>query len=483
MRLSFIFRVIGILLTLFCLSLVIPLLLSFYYDDGAYVGFSLTILITLIVGILFWALSDRHQQSLRTRDGLLLTIFSWLSLSFFAALPFVFVTDSLSPIDAWFESMSGLTTTGSTVIKDISSLPPALLFYRQFLQWIGGMGIILLAVAILPILGVGGMQLYRSEIPGPVKDNKLTPRITETAKFLWLIYIVLTLLCATAYKLAGMSFFDAIAHSFSTVSIGGFSTYNDSFHHFNNNGYNSVLIQWIAIVFMMLSAMNFALHFYAWRKKSVMPYVKDSECLFFFAWIGLILFLILLFTLFHLDSLASVTAAIFQGLSIVTTTGFTLSDYNGFPFNLLFFLFVFAMVGACTGSAGGGVKVIRFLLIIKQGYRECKRVVHPHGVFNVRLRRTIVSDRILEAVWGFGSVYLIVFFVVMSILLLLGVDHLTAWSATLATINNLGPGLGSVADNYANMEPVIKLVLAIAMLVGRLEVFTVAVLLLPITWR
>lgn len=483
MRLPFIFYVIGILLTLFCASLVIPLLLSFYYDDGAYRGFSLTVLVTLATGISFWAFSDRRERSFRTRDGLLVTIISWLLLSFFAALPFVFITNSLSPIDAWFESMSGLTTTGSTVIKDIGSLPPALLFYRQFLQWIGGMGIILLAVAILPILGVGGMQLYRSEIPGPVKDNKLTPRITETAKFLWLIYIALTVLCALAYKLAGMSFFDALAHSFSTVSIGGFSTYNDSFGHFAHNGYNSVLIQWVAIVFMILSAMNFTLHFYAWRQRSIMPYARDSECLFFLAWIGLIVVFILVFMAPHLGGFASVTAAVFQGLSIVTTTGFTLNDYNGFPFNLLFFVFAFAIVGACAGSAGGGIKMIRFLLAIKQGYRECKRVVHPHGVFNIRLRRTIVSDRVLEAVWGFSSVYLIVFFVIMATLMILGLDHLTAWSATIATINNLGPGLSDVAQNYANMAPAVKLILAIAMLVGRLEVFTVAVLLLPITWR
>ena len=483
MRFSFIFHVAGILLTLFCASLVVPLLLSFYYGDGAYRGFTLSLLVTLVTGIFFWVVSSRHQGALRTRDGLVITVFSWLLLSLFAALPFVFVMGSLSPVDAWFESMSGLTTTGSTVIKDIDSLPPSLLFYRQFLQWIGGMGIVLLAVAILPILGVGGMQLYRSEIPGPVKNNKLTPRITETAKFLWFIYIVLTLLCALAYKLAGMSFFEALTHSFSTVAIGGFSTYSDGFSHFSNGDYNPVLIQWVAIVFMLLSAMNFALHFYAWRKKSILPYIKDTECLFFIGWLGAILFFALLFSLPQLSNFGSITATVFQSLSIVTTTGFMLNDYNGFPFGLLFFLFAFATVGACAGSAGGGIKIIRFLLVIKQGYRECKRVVHPHGVFNVRLRRTIVSDRVLEAVWGFCSIYIIVFLLVMSSLLMLDVDHLTAWSATLATINNLGPGLGDVAQGYADMGVGAKLVLAFAMLVGRLEVFTVAVLLLPITWR
>lgn len=482
-RLPFICHVIGILLILFCLPLILPLLLSLYYGDGAYGGFFKAISVTLAVGMFLWAFSIRREVSWHTRDAMLVTLLSWLLLSFFAALPFIFIMDSLSPIDAWFESISGLTTTGSTVLRDINSLPISLLFYRQFLQWIGGMGIILLALAILPIIGVGGMQLYRSEIPGPVKDMKLTPRITETAKFLWLIYIILTLSCAAAYGLAGMSLFDAIAHSFSTVSIGGFSTYSHNFGQFGNDDTNAILIQWVAIIFMLLSAMNFTLHFYAWRQKSILPYLRDSEWGFFMGWLGFGIVLALLLTLFQLRDFGSLTATIFQTVAIVTTTGFTLQEYSGFPFNLLFFLFAFAMVGGCAGSAGGGIKVVRFLLVIKQGYRECKRVVHPHGIFNVRLRKKVVSDRILEAVWGFCSIYLMVFFFIMAALLACGVDHLTAWSATLATINNLGPGLGEVAQGYADMTPIVKLILAISMLVGRLEIFTVAVLLLPITWR
>ena len=234
---------------------------------------------------------------------------------------------------------------------------------------------------------------------------------------------------------------------------------------------------------MLLSAMNFTLHFYAWRQKSLFPYIKDTECRFFMWWLGFGVILALALTLFQLKHFGSVTATVFQSVSIITTTGFTLQDYGGFPFNLLFFLFAFAMVGGCAGSAGGGIKAIRFLLVLKQGYRECKRVVHPHGVFNVRLHNTVVSDRILEAVWGFCSVYLMMFFFVMAALLVCGLDHLTAWSATLATINNLGPGLGAVGQGYADMTPIVKFILAISMLVGRLEVFTVAVLLLPITWR
>ena len=478
MKTGIIFRLVGILIILFALSLTIPLLISLYYQDGAQYSFVKSIVIILVIGLIFSSFSSSDEKNLRTRDGMIITISSWLILALCGAMPFIFATKPLSFVDAWFESMSGLTTTGSTILVDTELLPVSLLFYRQFLQWIGGMGIILLAVAVLPVLGVGGMQLYRTEIPGPVKDTKLTPRITETAKLLWGIYIVLTIACTLAYKLAGMNFMDAINHSFSTVSIGGFSPHKENFGYFD-----SPAIQLVAILFMFLAAMNFALHFYAWSRRSLVPYWQDPEWKFFVSFILLTLFGITLLQLPQITDGTSLIATVFQGISVITTTGYTLNNYNGFSLNILFFLFAFASIGCCAGSAGGGVKAIRFLLLIKQGHRECKRVVHPHGVFNVRLSGNTVPDRILEAVWGFCSIYLVSFFIIMSLLLLTGADHLTAWSATIATINNLGPALGDAAINYADMGNAKKLILSFAMLIGRLEVFTFVVLLLPIAWR
>lgn len=478
MKTAVIFRLVGILVILFSLSLTVPLLISLYYQDGAEYAYIKSIAIILLMGLVFSLFSPHEGKNLRTRDGMIITISSWLIMVFCGSLPFIFISSPLNIVDAWFESMSGLTTTGSTILVNIETLPMSLLFYRQLLQWIGGMGIILLAVAVLPVLGVGGMQLYRTEIPGPIKDTKLTPRITETAKLLWRIYIVLTIACAIAYKLAGMDTLDAINHSFSTVSIGGFSPHNSNFGYFDNP-----TIQLVAIVFMFLASMNFALHFYVWKRRSLLPYWQDPEWRFFVVFVSLTLIGMVILFLPQINDIKSLTATVFQSMSLITTTGYTLNNYNGFSLNILFFLFAFASIGCCAGSTGGGIKMIRFLLLIKQGYRECKRVVHSHGVFNVRLSGATVPDRILEAVWGFCSIYLVSFFMIMSLLLLSGIDHLTAWSATVATINNLGPALGDAAVNYSAMTSSQKLILSFSMLIGRLEVFTFVVLLLPIAWR
>lgn len=478
MQVAFIFRLVGIIMVLFALSLIIPLLISLYYDDGSHYVFVKSIAIILVMGLFLTVASTKEESALRTRDGIIVTILAWLSLVLCGSFPFVFHGQSISMVDAWFESMSGLTTTGATIIENIERLPISILFYRQFLQWIGGMGIILLAIAVLPILGVGGMQLYRTEIPGPVKDAKLTPRLAETAKLLWGIYIVLTIACIAAYRLAGMSYFDAINHSFSTVSIGGFSP-----HHSNFGYFDSQAIQLVAIVFMLLAAMNFTLHFYAWRMRSVRPYLRDSEWKFFVGCLAFIMVAMVILWLPNIKDSESLVAALFQTVSIATTTGFTLDNYNGFPINVLFLLFAFACVGCCAGSTGGGIKMVRFLLLIKQGHRECKRVIHQNGVFNVRLGENVVTTRILESVWGFCSIYLMTFFAVMAALMLVGTDHITAWSATVATLNNLGPALGEVKLNYAGMGDIQKTILSFAMLIGRLEVFTVVVLLMPIAWR
>lgn len=304
----------------------------------------------------------------------------------------------MSFVDAYFESLSGLTTTGATVITGIDNLPQSILWYRQQLQWFGGMGIIVLAVAVLPMLGIGGMQLYRAETPGPVKDSKLTPRITETAKALWYIYLGLTVTCATCYYLAGMSGFDAITHSFATVAIGGFSTHDASIGFFN-----STIIELIAVVFMILSGCNFALHFFAWRTKNPTIYFRDPEFKFYIFVLGgvSLITIAVLIAAGTYNTFESITRGIFEVVSVATTTGFATADFAHWPLVLPFLLFLIAFIGGCAGSTGGGMKAIRILLIYKQGVREIKRLVHPNAVIPVKLGSKPVPDRVLEAVWGF----------------------------------------------------------------------------------
>ena len=481
MHFKVILRILGLLLMIFSFTQIPPAAVSLIYDDGNLAAFVGAFVVTLLTGFLIWLPVMRVRQDLRIRDGFLVTVMFWSVLSLFGSLPIHFSESiTLSFTDALFESVSGLTTTGATVIVGLDELPKSLLYYRQQLQWLGGMGIIVLAVAILPMLGVGGMQLYRAETPGPVKDSKLTPRITETAKALWNIYLTLTIACAVGYWFAGMDLFDAIGHSFATVAIGGFSTHDASIGYFD-----SALIESIAIVFMVLSGINFSLHFAAWRSKAVAHYFSDPEFKFYIA----SLLLLVLFTLFILDftdtyeSMDALRKSAFMVVSVATTTGFATADFAHWPAMLPFLLFVAAFAGGCAGSTGGGMKQIRLLLILKQGYREIVRLIHPNAIMPVKLGRQPISSKVLEAVWGFFSVYLMVFVLMMIALLATGLDQVTAWSAVGATLNNLGPGLGDVAENYSSISDPAKWILVFAMLLGRLEVFTLLVLLTPAFWR
>jgi len=481
MHYKVILRILGILLMIFSFTMLPPIAISMHYNDGAEVAFTAGFAITLLTGFLLWIPVHRVRQDLRTRDGFLVTVLFWAVLGLFGAFPLMLADNPhLSFVDALFESLSGLTTTGATVITGIDNLPESILWYRQQLQWLGGMGIIVLAVAILPMLGIGGMQLYRAETPGPVKDSKLTPRITETAKALWYIYLSLTILCALGYWAAGMSLFDAVGHSFSTVAIGGFSTHDASIGYFD-----SALIEGIAIFFMVLSGINFSLHFFAWKHLSLKHYLLDPEFRFYISvLLAIIALSFLALSITHTyEPLDSLRKSAFMVVSIATTTGFATADFAHWPTMLPFLLFVAAFAGGCAGSTGGGMKVIRILLILKQGYREIQRLVHPNAVIPVKLGNTPISDRVLEAVWGFFSVYLIVFVVMLITLLGTGLDQVTAWSAVGATLNNLGPGLGDVSAHYGDINDTAKWVLCFAMLLGRLEVFTLLVLFTPIFWR
>lgn len=481
MHYKVIFRILGILLMVFSISMLPPIGVSLIYDDGHDYAFVGAFAITLITGFLIWLPVYRVREDLRTRDGFLITVLFWVVLGLFGAIPLI-ISESphLSIVDAVFESLSGLTTTGATVITGIDQLPKSILFYRQQLQWLGGMGIIVLAVAILPMLGIGGMQLYRAETPGPVKDSKLTPRITETAKALWYIYLSLTIACGFAYWLAGMTVFDAISHSFSTVAIGGFSTHDASMGF-----YDSPVIEAICVFFMIISAVNFGLHFFAWKEKSITHYWQDPEFKFYLGILAVITLITatVLITTSTFEIGESFRKSLFMVVSIATTTGFATADFAHWPVMLPFMLFVAAFAGGCAGSTGGGMKVIRILLILKQGYREILRLIHPNAVIPVKLGNKPISDKVLEAVWGFFSVYLIVFIIMLITLLGTGLDQVTAWSAVGATLNNLGPGLGDVFAHYGDLNDTAKWILCLAMLLGRLEVFTFLVLFTPAFWR
>jgi len=482
MQLTVIQRILGLLLVVFSSTMLPPILVSWWYNDGAINAFIVAFVAILGTGVLLVAPVFNQRRELRLRDGFLVVVMFWLVLCLTGAVPLVLAEHPhLSLTDAVFESFSGLTTTGATVITGLDDLPKSILWYRQQLQWLGGMGIIVLAVAVLPLLGIGGMQLYRAETPGPMKDTKLTPRIAETAKALWYIYLGLTISCALAYWLAGMGAFDAITHAFSTVGIGGFSTHDASMGYFN-----SPVIEMIAIVFMILAGANFSLHYLAWRKRIISPYANDPE---FRAYVSILVSIAIITGgyLYYYDHFAepgqNFHHGIFQAVSFGTTTGFTTTEYHLWPGFLPVMLLFASFIGGCAGSTGGGLKVIRVLLLVKQGAREISRLIHPDAIIPVRVGRRAMDYRIMDAVWGFFAAYIASFSIMMLLLMGSGLDQVTAFSAVAASMNNLGPGLGDVASNYQGINDFAKWVLCFAMLLGRLEIFTLLVIFSPEFWR
>ena len=475
-------RILGLLLMMFSITMLPPILFSLYYDDNSWLPFVEGFVLTLAAGFICWVPVHRTRKELRLRDGFLVVASFWTVLGAFGAAPLYFADAlSLSLTDAIFESVSGLTTTGATVLTGLDELPRSILYYRQQLQWLGGMGIIVLAVAVLPMLGVGGMQLYRAETPGPVKDTKLTPRITETAKALWYVYLTFTICCMVSYRIAGMDWFDALCHAFSTVAIGGFSPHDLSIGYFD-----SAAIDIVAIIFMFAAGINFSLHFYAWRYVSVKHYSQDPE---FRAYGSILVALAIVVVLAlyayrgHIDSGQNLIDGVFQAVSIATTTGFTTTDFSAWPGALPVLLVFASFVGGSAGSTAGGIKVIRCLLVYKQGVREIVRLVHPSAEIPVKLGNKAVPHRVVDAVWGFFSVYMIVFSVMMLAMMSTGLDQVTAFSAVAATLNNLGPGLGDVSSGFMSVSNTAKWVAVGGMLLGRLEIFTLLVLITPTFWR
>ncbi|RJF32115.1 TrkH family potassium uptake protein [Pseudoalteromonas gelatinilytica] len=482
MQFRTIIKILGQLVALFSITMVPPALVSLIYKDGGGVPFVLAFIFSVVIGLAAYYPNRHEHGDLKAREGFLIVVLFWLVLGTFAAVPLVFLQEpNLSLADSVFEAFSGLTTTGATVLTGIEYLPKSVLFYRQQLQWLGGMGIIVLAVAVLPMLGVGGMQLYRAETPGPVKDSKMTPRIADTAKHLWYIYVSLTIACTLAYWAAGMDWFDAICHSFSTIAIGGFSTYDASMGQFD-----SPLINFICVVFLLIAAINFSLHYAAVSSRNIRVYLRDPEFkVFLLIQLALVIvcFTVLSSNNIYADGDETLDQAMFQAVSMSTTAGFATDNFSAWPLFLPILLIFSSFIGGCAGSTGGGMKVVRVFLLYLQGIRELNRLVHPRAIYSIKLGRKALPDKVVEAVWGFFSAYALVFVIIMLALMGTGMDNISAFSATAACLNNLGPGLGEVAAHYGAISDTAKWLLTIAMVFGRLEIFTLLVLFTPTFWR
>ncbi len=465
----------------FSLTQLPPILVDIIYAEQQYGDFLIALLVTLSSGLLLWLRFRNSKQDFRIREGILVVVSFWFVLSLFATIPFL-LSDALkmSFSDAFFESMSGLTTTGATVISGLDDLPKAILYYRQQLQWLGGMGIIVLALAILPMLGVSGMELYHAEASG-ISKERLMPKLTQTAKVLWLIYIGFTAACALGYYLAGMNAFDAIGHSYATVAIGGFSTHDASIGYFD-----SVAIELVAVMFMFFAGINFSLHFFVWRKNHINHYYQDSEFKTYVVFLIVMIMVVSLY-LMNIGQYQSVFEAfrygVFQSVSMATTTGFASSDFSQWAFMLPVLLIFSSFVGGCAGSTGGGIKVVRVLLMLKLAAKEIKKFIHPNAQINIKLNKHSVTENTLVSVWGFFSLYVIAFVLIMVALMFTELDQVSSFSATAASINNLGPALGKVAANYGDISDSAKWILSFSMLLGRLEILTLMALLHKAFWR
>lgn len=459
-------------------SMVFPLGWALYYGDGDAPAFLYSIAATLIAGLALWKLTDSHKD-IAIRDGFAIVALGWITVAFWGALP-SYISGAIPSItDAFFESMSGFTTTGASILTDIESLPRGVLFQRSLSHWLGGMGIIVLSLAILPMLGIGGMQMFKAEVPGPVAD-KLTPRIKQTAEILWAVYLVLSGVETALLMFGGMNLFDALCHTFGTMATGGFSTKNASI-----GAYNSY-IQWVIIFFMFLAGCNFALHFRALRGK-ISVYHKDPEFKFY---LGVIVFSVLILLLAIPSPLfasmeSKIRHIVFQTVSIMTTTGYGTHDFELWGPAGHFLLLTLMFIGGMAGSTGGGIKTMRISILIKQARMELRQIIHPRGVFPVRLGKRVIGDEVVRNVTSFFLLYIILFIVGALCLTLLKLDIVTSIGASAACLNNIGPGLGSVGptDNYAQIPLLGKWILTSLMLMGRLEVYTLLILFSRSFWK
>ena len=476
-------NVLGSMLMLFSVTYALPMMTSLIYDDGLLVDFVYASVLCAGTGAIVYGATLRHRRELRSRDGFLLVTLAWIFMSAIATVPLLLALPGLTFTDAFFETMSGITTTGATVLTGLDSMAPSLNMWRAALHWYGGMGIIVLAVAILPLLGVGGMQLYKAETPGPVKNEKLTPRITQTAKALWFVYVLITIACVLALKVAGMSWFDAVFHAFATLSLGGFSNYDASIGH-----YDSVAVEIVLILFMLVSALNFSRHFIAWQQKSLRTYLADVEAS---AMIRLLAVATVVVSLYvwaegvYPGYLQALRRVAFNLVSIATTCGYVTQDYASWPVFAPMVILMLSCYTCNTGSTGGGIKMFRTLVLVRQAVREMMLLVHPQAVAPVKVRNQVVANRVVFAVLAFVVLYFGTVVTLTLVLLATGLDLVSSFTAIIATINNMGPGLGVVgpASNFQGLTDFQTWICSLAMLLGRLEIFSVIVLLTPSFWR
>lgn len=476
-------NVLAVVMVLFAASLLVPLGVSLAVADGALRAFENAMLLSFAAGGALWALTRHYKRELQPRDGFLLVTLVWTVLPALATLPLLAQIDDLTFTDAYFEAMSGLTTTGSTVLTGLDDLPLSINIWRLLLHWLGGMGILVLAVAILPLLGVGGSQIYRAETAGPLKEHKLTPRITETAKGLYAIYFALSLVNFLAYRAGGMTWADAFMHMCSTVSLGGFSSHDASFAYFD-----SPALEAIAVVFMLISGVNFSLHFVAWRRRSPRVYWRDVEARTFVAvtlGAALLVALLLIARGTYADPATAVRHAVFNAVSVITTTGLVSVDFGGWPVFAPMLMLLLCCFGTCAGSTGGGIKMIRAIILVKQSAREFVRILHPRVVNPLAIGGQLVENHVIFSVLAFMLIWSSSVLGLSMLLLLAGVDTVTAFSAIIGSITNTGPGLGEVGPSgtYARLTDFQTWVCTFAMLIGRLELMSVLVLFTPAFWR
>lgn len=480
MRTKAIIHILGVLLMFFSLSMVPPIIVAYAYADSSATPFWVGLFVTLLTGSILWFPTRKSPAELKTRDGFLIVVLFWTVLSLFASIPLV-VGPHISFINSLFVSVSGFTTTGASVIPHLDRLPHAILYYRQQLQFIGGMGIIVLAVAILPMIGVGGMQLYRAETPGPMKDDKIAPRIMQTSKIIWILYIGLCAMCAFMYWLFGMSPFDAICQSFSTVSTGGYTTHDSSFAFFQ-----STAIRVTAVAFMLLGGINFSLHYSAISKRNFSLYWKDVECKTFLITVMFISLFVsagLIIRRYYPLADEAIMNGVFNSISVMTTTGFTYGSYNFWPGFMPILLMIAGFIGACGGSTSGGLKVIRTLILQKQISREVKQLIHPNAIYPIKLGSRVIPQSVIQSVWAFFAAYCTLYVIIIMLFMIDGMNFSSAFGTAVATFANVGVGIGTHPYNYFHLNAFAKTICIFSMLAGRLEVFTLLVIFSRGFWR
>jgi trk system potassium uptake protein TrkH len=476
-------NVLSKVLIVFSFCYLLPVIISLFYQEHSHKYFIKSFVMTAGPGYLIWIATRQFQRELKTRDGFLLVVLTWIGVAAFSTLPLMYAISELSFTDAFFETMSGLTTTGATVLSGLDNLPKAINLWRHELVWLGGMGILVLVVAILPLLGVGGMQLYKAETPGPMKDNKLTPRITETAKNLWLVYFGITVFCILSLRIVGMDWFDAICHAFATMGLGGFSTHDVSISFFN-----SVAIESVLIVFMLIAAMNFATHFLAIRGRSFSVYTVDIEALMFLKIIFISIFGVTWFLFLsgtYTDFWVTLRHVAFNLVSIATDCGFMSVDYDKWPIAAPLWMLFLSCVAVSSGSTGGGIKMIRTLILYKQGLREMVKLLHPAIVDPLKVGDQVIPNNVVFSVLGFIFLYFISILILTFLLMGSHLDFISSFTAVIACINNAGPGLNVVgpAMNYGILTDFQTWICTLAMLLGRLEIFSLLIIFTPAFWR